>query len=281
MDYETCLGEGLCNFETTDGFPKWSPDQQNALVASQLLTSRLSLFEEAHPLILGDSLGFLPEEPTEWQLWEGWSSFWFSSTEIGYLAEDNTGTNQTIFKANINGADPEPVLSIDEIVTALPTTLPITGSRLNWVQPHPLKPDSLLLTVILSTTDDSTPSFLIEYDLASESGMILDIFQRSAAQSLKVFDFSPNGRFGTIFGQNEFNQTQLHLFDFEANTIQQTIPNVPLDGFGLVWSDDSEWILTGQGPSLRLTAVNHDYYKLLTFPEAACSTGVWINPIDF
>ena len=212
------------------------------MLAIENLGNGLTFFEGAYPLILGDGLGLVPEESSAWQLWEGWSSFWFSDSEIGYLAEDNSGVNEHIMKANIDGSDPEQIVGTEEIITALPINLPMTGARLNWVQRHPLKPETLLIILIISTTNNEMPTFLLEYDLQDESGTILDIFESQPAIDFEVYSFSPNGRLGLLYDQDEANNNQLTIFDFENNSVRFTIANASFEPQLASWSENSEWL---------------------------------------
>lgn len=281
INLEQCLNGDSCSLETTEGFPSWSPNLERTL-----LQSGGRIFDDTDTRLafttLADSNGQGVDITTSDGLLSTIGSvrspFWWSDTKIGWIEANQ----QTIMQGEVDPLTRERVLTFNELIALLPDSFPTENSRFNWVHPHPLLPGSLLISTSV-TTPDGEPGLLISYDVEGGDGRILGLFRDEAKVNLHLSDFSPNGRFGTIFYEDERGSSLLDVYNLEESTripIGHITPTLNPTPHRADWSADGNWLVTTYDGYVRLTAPDADAERLLIFEETACSAAVWIEAND-
>lgn len=284
MDFNACLNGGVCSFDTTNGNVLWSPDSEKTIVSAS--ASGNGTFFDPNGTFsyaeLGDALGqsdLEKSERLETIIGEIKSPFWMADGRMGWIAGDSNVFEHTIMLSDGDEIMPEPVLVFNQLEPWYPGELTMQNSRLNWVQAHPLNEQTLLMSTAVSRTDRET-ALLIAYDLNTDTGTILGVFNNEEGLNLRLDTFSPNGRFGLMQYEDSANIRQLLVYNLENKTAQR-IANINVHPFGVQffidWSQDAEWLITMHEHYVRLTAPAHNYEHLLFFESASCYSAVWIN----
>lgn len=283
IDHERCQDDGGCGYETVDGLPHWSPNGRNTIVQSSV-----DIFGKGSGgigiLQVSDRRGQRPSrevlQTTAVLLGNGHSPTWISINEVAWVSEGASPEQQMILRSNIEDIAPEPVLSLDALRAALPDAFVYQDLAFNSILSHPLKSNHLLITTAVSNPN-TAPNFLLEYDLETETGRILDVFNSRLFPDLKVQKLSPNDRFGLItYFNQEREQNELLVYDFETGRQQlyamdKSYPR-PTHWYA-DWSADGAWLLTTQGGYLRIIAPEFDYQQLRFFGDSECDVAVWLN----
>jgi hypothetical protein len=274
LDLEECGASG-CEVIDLAGWPTWSPDGSQTLVA---------LFESApDTLVRGDRLG----QPIA-ELGEGQSPFWLGDETYGYVRHESTTLitrTSEVFIASSSDDVPRVLLDAASLAAVLPGDEQwYTDS---YVTVDPADTDLLLITVYAidqsSRASSGQPSgtvFNLLFD--SRSKQIRRQWQSSFDRTLNAISFSPDGRW---LSMDEFDYPRsiwsIHLYDVnggDAKTFTFALPTNSLHAFPTYgWSEDGRWLAVLSDGILHLVAPDHDYQRSALPDSPGCIFATWVN----
>jgi hypothetical protein len=288
LNVDACAA-GQCVWELMQGYPVWSPDGRNVLLADAGKIYRQDWREQ--PLEVGS----------------GFNAFWLSAETYGFinLVKNRAGPAMQIVMASIHDDQPRILLTTDDLVKKL-NRHPLS---ITYAAPDPADTKRLYLSVTNTGTDQDF--FLVSFrippeaiETASEELTVqlqLDDLPSGEATLLTPtgfppFAFSPGGRFlllvqrtrsddptavdldSTAPAESEF--WKLHLYDTherETQTISLAHPAYPARFPFYDWSADGRWLIAADRGMLRLVAPEYGYERLIPHHFEACYHTGWTN----
>ncbi|MBE7531234.1 MAG: hypothetical protein HS099_16055 [Ardenticatenaceae bacterium] len=293
VDMTACDEDG-CATIPLSGNPVWSLDgAQTILEAMGFLGNgllmgtdgRVLLFSndfqvENVPLSRANQTGD-PASEVALPVSGGTAPFWVDEQTYGYIqASSPSGleTVQQIVLATTADDAPQPVLSTQDLLQAIPEASRPFRLAIRYVLPHPTQPDWL---VVMATSRAEHFIFLVNW-----RENVIEYRLRFVSSSPHHAGFSPDGRYLIVTGapadsffapQNVFVYL---LHDIAANVtetfmagVYNTTPAFPFD-----WSADGRWLaqIMNNGV-INLIAPDYDYQTLIVHEKGNCSSLAWVN----
>lgn len=293
VDMTACDEDG-CATIPLSGNPVWSLDgAQTILEAMGFLGNgllmgtdgRVLLFSndfqvENVPLSRANQTGD-PASEVALPVSGGTAPFWVDEQTYGYIqASSPSGleTVQQIVLATTADDAPQPVLSTQDLLQAIPEASRPFRLAIRYVLPHPTQPDWL---VVMATSRAEHFIFLVNW-----RENVIEYRLRFVSSSPHYAGFSPDGRYLITTGAPEDsffapqNVFVYFLHDIAANTTEtfmagaySTTPAFPFD-----WSADGRWLaqIMNNGV-INLIAPDYDYQTLIVHDNGNCSSLAWVN----
>ena len=248
LDLTTC-DNGRCQIQTLFGRPVWSPDGRQLLVEerpSRTLSGQtyghwqrtLSRREE-----IGD---------TGTEIGIGYAPRWLDDTHYSYLRLNNKDATEWVVAS---AADDVPTVQLETETLLMAVAATERPQQLFIIDTVVATPDQLAIISVNDLLTDS-PNYVFLWDRINTPQLV------QIGESLQV-TFSPDGRWLTVTAPNG----DVTLTD-TVTRVQQHFhsPDVTPD-----WTADSQWLLTGRGNYLLLTAPDTGYQQLVLNENRVCN----------
>ncbi|MFZ0545274.1 MAG: hypothetical protein WAM60_07540 [Candidatus Promineifilaceae bacterium] len=263
LDLDACQS-GECRMVSLPGPVIWSPDGQRTLISIQN-DSGFSLF-------LGNAAA-MPEH----NIGAGLGRNWIDSERFIYQSFDQPENDEMRWVVENIAGETLAVLNTADLDTIfLPDYPNLSPHWFNKVEPNPVVPDELLVTV---NGDDSQGServgAILRYDWRTGEYERLFVTPDAFPES----QISPDGRWLAIHEIRlpEFPEnTVLLLFDL-ATGGQKTIDEGDIFSLSGIWSEDGRWLLSLHSDLLYLLIPDDDFQQVVLPPTGPCIIARWIS----
>jgi len=273
VDLNQCAFQADCALTDIAGLPVWSPDGRQALIM-QLRRGVLALARQSADF---------EERPV--QLGNGWSPFWLSDTEFGFLRPQtvNQGgalrTETHLVTATV-GVDRVRMLADNSrILMAIPPELRPEVLPLSYAMTSPNRDDRIFIVGSHPPTGDL---YLLMLDLNSDT-INLIAFLPGLSVAYPPIRFAPDGRWLTI---NAFlrdgTRSLFWLYNIEEEREQSfffpLIEDQPLGQWLPHWTVDGHWLLLPQGDHLAVFRPDSGYQSRFYYDDGLhCTAAVWVQ----
>jgi hypothetical protein len=275
---DACLAEAVCDIEVADGFPVWSPDGWQTIVAADY--EQLDDIRLEATLYRGDSNGVIGDRFEEGaELGFGSAPFWLDNGRFGFARFDASSGKTDVVVVDEISEELMPLFTTDDLVKVL-LEAPSGLMRIDYVVPDPLDADRLLV----ATADALQPqgaAHLFTYNMVD--GMVQHRFAFLDDSTIvrRGYRFSPNGRFLVITGlTTEPGELALYLHDLQTGATQTIILD---DQYFLPahlyfdWSADGNWLALVQDGYVRFIHPHTGYEQWAVSPILNCSSVAWVK----
>lgn len=262
LDLDSC-DVNACDSISLPGLPIWSPDSAHTIV--NLMPDSNGYFQ----LSLGDSEGQLIKP-----IGSGSSPFWIDNETFGYLRTERANAEIVVTTMN------DEILfrlAADELLAALPEEAQdVDTLSIRQIMSHPANPQLLIVDTAVPT--QAQYIFAVNR-LSQEIELLLKLDDR---YGFIDFRFSPDGRWLTLTTYDRLDPLDatwsVYLHDIEQReTTLLAFNPIPYPADSYDWSDDSRWFLKVEDGFITLVAPAYNYYKMLFFDAALCTSAVWVH----
>jgi Tol biopolymer transport system component len=262
LDLSSCTAAG-CEMTQLRRLPAWSPDGRYTLA---------TLAASAPPfhVLLGNSTATAMRE-----IDEGTLPFWLDETTFGYLTHRDG--RSVIVTANVDNPQfSQTLLSASDLLPALIQDKRPETVAIRRIAAAP--PDGRWL-FIEAITADLHNQYIFAFD--RETGEITLRLHLDDQDRFIAFRFSPDGRYWTLttHARNDLIGTNwaLYLHDIAHNeTKKLAFRPVPFAEYSYDWSADGRWLLKADSGVIQLINPDDDYFKLIFYDGAQCTSAVWL-----
>ncbi len=275
LDLEDCDETG-CQLKSISGFPEWSPD------SSQMILQLFGQTEERTSSLAGitriDRAGnFHPLSA------QGFSPFWFSKEEYGYV---EIGRNPGIYTAQVANDEPQLLINDEDLRQAIPEderpeTLVIRDAQLN-----PTNNNLIAITAFNTGVIDNNIYFFRWNRLSGET-VLLAFLERVV---VGFSEWLPSGEWllvPTFQNQRPGGDSTLpwsyYLFNIDPTIAPFVVSRSEFSGFdGLDYSFDGKWLISPNVGFLELvnlsvtTNDNLPYRQMLPYQFNDCREALFI-----
>lgn len=280
--------DGVCDVQTLDGFPLWSPSGERSLV---LVGSEL---------YIGDEEG-VPDR----YVGRAFSPFWISDDVFGYVRLRGSATNESPDMELVLHSvemDQERLLIksadlLDQVETGLKGAF-----RIMYVAASPTDP-SLIFLAGTPVRGGGGRFYVLKLQLQAAASIISDNLPLIRSEVILALDDLPVGDPSTLtptgyppfsitadgrkltvfrFADPVTNTWLLYLYDVASGQTRVLTLNYPIYPAPFPfydWSADGNWLLLVDNGFLRLVAPDYDYERIITHDFVACRYPAWIDPL--
>jgi hypothetical protein len=250
LDLENCTDDG-CNLNLVPGLPQWSPN------SAQMILEEVA-HEERVSRIVG--LTRVDQAGQTHQLSErGFSPFWFSDEEYGYI---EIGRNPGVYAAQVTDDNPQRLLDDQTLLRALPEDIRPEELLLRSVEPNPYDRNILAITTVTTEVINNDVYLFLWNRLTGE----LDYLAYLDQITIGLTEWLPGGEWLLLptFQSSESGQGisfpwSYYLFNTALNTPPIIVTSSEIRGFsGLDYSVDGEWLITPKTDFLELINLPQD-----------------------
>lgn len=265
LDLTACDGQ-TCPLIETDGYVTWSPTGQHTLIVHR------------RAIYLGDDSG----QQVISSIGVGYSPFWLSDTQFGYVGYTDNGET-TVFIGDTSGINPQPLSLNEQITTITQSTNPFL---INYVTPHPSNP--ILIYMAGRTIGENSQYYTMQINLSSNTAK--HIFTLDSAPSgiptllsptgYPSFQITPDGTWlytTQLTGQSDWHFYLSHLPTEDLVTLSVGYPSYPARFPYFDWTLDNQWLIIAEENYFRLVSPNLSYERLITHPFDTCLFTHWQN----
>ena len=273
VDLNQCTFRDDCALTDIAGLPVWSPDGRQALIM-QLRRGVLSLVRQSADL---------EERPV--QLGNGWSPFWLSNTEFGFLRPQTVNQGgalrtETHLVTAVAGVDRARMLADNHrIMMAIPPDLRPEVLPLSYAMTSPARNNHIFIVGSHPPTGDL---YLLVLDSNSDTITLIAVLP-GLSVAYPPIRFAPDGRWLTI---NAFlrdgTRSLFWLYNIDEEKVQTfyfpLIENQPIGQWLPHWTVDGHWLLLPQGDHLAVFRPDSGYQNRHYYEDDLhCTAAVWVQ----
>ncbi len=272
----SCLAGDSCDLEVADGYPIWSQDGTQTLVAvdfAQLDDVRLESV-----LHLGNRDGIILDVSEEGV--SGAAPFWLENGRFGFTQFDVALGETVVYLQSIGAEEPTLLFTASDLTQALAEDMPTGLMRIDYVVPYPQDANRLLV----ATADALRPqgaAHLFVYNMVDGTVQHRFAFLNEPTTVRRGYRFSPNGRFLAITSLTaQPGQLALYLHDLQTGAIRTILLDdqytLPAHHY-LDWSADGNWLAFMQDGYTRIMHPATGYERWAVSPVLDCSLAAWVS----
>jgi hypothetical protein len=242
-------------------------------------------FIETLPLFLGS--GIAPDAGELQAIGEGYSPFWLSGSEYGYIrvnggAPRGRMAHQEIVLGRVGETAVRRLLFSADLEQFLPDTDGSNELVIVYAAPHPTDPD-LLFVAVVERRSNRNQLHIFSIDLNSRLPMLRLQTDFDIYHSL---GFSPDGRYLVVTGRGDSTTSSsdpaaiLLLHDIENNETTPFLMRQPafIISTAYDWSDDSRWLTFVLADNLVVVVAPDEHYaRPLIHNQGECTSVAWLN----
>jgi hypothetical protein len=263
LDLANCSATG-CQMKPLASLPVWSPNGRRTLMT----------FAAAPPpfyILLGDGEGRATRD-----VGTGTLPFWLDDEHFGYLQRDVSGS-AIVTAALASPTDWHTLLITADLLNALPAAERPEQLAIRQITSNPAAPRWLFIEAVVP---DRQSQYIFAFDRESEAVSLR--LQVDDSERFIAFRLSPDGRYWTLttHARDDLVGTNwtLYLHNIARNETEAlAFRPLPYGEYSYQWSADGRWLLKADSGVIQLIAPNDDYFKLIYYDGARCTSAVWVQ----